>query len=764
MTFRPRQTEMGRLVYLGLQAALIIGFVSFVLAAGVPAMRHDWDIPLTSEGWRAFIGATASGWDVDGIGLARPYPTLFLLGPILGLSGIAFGSIVTLALFLASIAALFTSSAVRISRLCAFNDGFGVALAALLLYNPWVYEKIVAGHLGMLFAASACAYLTAELLHDKPRAVVIVLCGYVAAFQIQFAFVACFLAVVVRPQLQTLRFVVAGVTLSLLPTIVGMVLSSGSLMGIPYTTSWQYANSVDPVGGLFLDGYSQQYTAGAHGLFFAAGALFAAASLMGLVVELYTKADRRRSARLAIASLLVWGYSTGLKGPFSGLYMATLHVRATLVFRELFDLIGLLTILYVVLTAIGGGRSFLVRGAACVSAILMVAAWTSSPPSHWWISSAKLQSIAVPSSPVNSRYALLPWHQPLQFNGEYSGADPDSYARSGNVTPVNEYGDGYPQNVALANYQISGDTRDLESLSVARIYERPQFSSDIAGAHIAVPMRLSVRRRGSDVTLKAKPELSLIELPPFRDTPGPMHDLTLFCGGNPAALTRYLRIASASVAPSDPRKAWIPAPLAFSAYPAIGNELGGVFTTESSARLPVPDDAVSRVLAYVNGKLLSNIGLLSETTGSWKWLDLKGSSALHCQGTCAVAAWQRNPCPRNVLPHYQPHARPVTFTAALPFLVFGALPGGTDSAHSVLLYRTRFDQSWLLLGIPSTGHIEVSSIFNGYVLKPSSNRKFVLVELTAALQAVAMVVSVIGVAALIWLLTFRHRARGNGTP
>lgn len=740
---------------------IAVVFVAFGLHDGVPLLRHDWGIPLTPQGWKSFAATLASGWDESGIGSPRPYPTLFLLGPILAGIALSCGSETALGCFLFAIAFAFIVAGAKMAQTQGRSQWFGLALAAAMLFNPWIYEKVVAGHLTMVLSTGVCALLASELLGERPRRWVITLCAFVAAFQIQFALLVVLLSVTVRANHRTIAWTCLGSILSLLPSIVGIVLSNSTLLAIPFTVAWQHVNSVPLLDALLLDGYFAKYTSGSHRVFQFSTAALVLAALAGLWLGFRNPVTRSRIVRVTAALVFIVFYASGFRSGLGWLYGLSLGIRQSLVFRELYDLLGLAIIYYAILAVASAGIRT-ARYFVAASALGMVVAWLIAPPSHWWVAGRSVPQIVIHSETPNVRFALLPWRQPLRFHGEGSGADPDSYARANNVVPVNQYEDVYPANVALEEFDRFGDTRDLEALSVAEVYRRPYFSTNFETIREAVPVDGPPPRNKSFVRkLKPLPELSIIAVPPISATPAAIRQLFLFDGGEPAEIARDMQVVDAPREYSDPRHGWINAAIIFSAYPDVANALGGAFTLDPKAFLPVPKRSPARALVNVKGKLLSDHGIITTSTVSWKWVALRGATTLSCLGACAVIAWETRPLPsRFATVHDAPAiSEKVSFTQILPFAVTGQLPPYRKQYQRMLLFRTRFDSSWLLIGVPSRTHVQVSSVFNGYILsKWRGEPRFVLIEVAAVAQTAAMLFSVVIVILLSMPSTVKQSA------
>lgn len=735
-------------------AAAAIPFFIFIAVGthlGIPMLRHDWDIPSTSTGWHAFIINQTSGWSTTGIGAPRPYPTLFLLAPLLAAVGLAFGSVSALSVFLAAIASAYLYSGIRIGERL-IGQWYGLALGTGLLFSPWIYEKIVAGHLTMMLAVGLCGVIAGESISERPRTKVLLLCGYIAAFQIQFAFLAIVVAAAARWSRHTIGPTVIGASLSLLPSFVGIISSTRTLSAIPYTLAWQLNNSVSPGSALLLDGYSPHYTSGSGepALDIATG-LLASLALIGIIIGLRRKSTRGITIRTAVACMLLILYATGLRGPIGPLYLLSLRFKPFLLFRELFDLLGVAAIFYAILAAIALNALPRLRIVLPAIAATLCIAWLAAPPWHWWISSSSVPRLTVSAALPNHRFALIPWQQPMRFRGAGAGTDPDLYMRPHNVTPLNEYSPSYPADVALSEYVHDGRVRPLEALSVSEIYVRPYLATDDKTLNVAVPRTRiqSTDYRTPRHHLTAFPELSLTTTPKNSAVPLPFEQPYLFDNGSEARLLTDILPVTASDANSNARSSWIYAPLIYPQYPEVGNAIGGAFTISAHAALAVPVPVPHAALIFVHGALLGQ-GLTRSTKQGWQWIALNGSTQLYCRGECLVAAWQRRPVSATShLPFANVSPLSVPFRAVLPYILTGNVPEHSPR-RSLLLFRSRYNSAWALIGVPNK-HLIVSMIFNGFQIPPTFTGPFLLIETTALLQAIAMFASI---CALIFTLAF----------
>ncbi len=694
-----------------------------------------------------------SGWSSTGIGEPRPYPTLFVLGPLLSLVGITLGSSAALVTFLAAIAGFALRGTHRIGVLLAGTAWAGPGLGLIALFNPWMYEKLVAGHLTMMLSVSMLVWVTGELCSPQPRWAVLFLGTYVAAFQIQYALLAVPLALAVRPAARCMLAILAGSLCSLLPSIVGIALARSYLAGVPTTTAWQINNSVPLSGGTLLDGYSSAYTSGSGPWLALASILLFALTITGLVRG-FVDPERRtfvtRIAVLAVATLL---FCSGLRGPIAPIYAALLHVRPILVFRELYDLIGIVLICYLALAATAL-RGFAPAGTLLILAgALAITAWIVAPPSRWWVPSHTLPRLVLHDTLANQRFALMPWLQPLEYRGRGSGADPDIFCRTGNRCPVNQYEDSFPVGPALAEYTRYGRPEMLEALGVGHIYTRPNVRTNLATLETAYPADARIIADGPERRLHPRPELALTAEPPRSSTPDRITKDYLLFNGDPADLAHTVIPAYPSTSSLDPSSAWVSVAGIEDGYPRFANSIGGAFTTCAACELRLPTPHPREALVMVQGALYAGQHRIPVTQLRWQWAALSAAAALRCRGACAVAAWSYR---RVSIPAHAARRldeRTVPFHAWLPFVLSATLPA---SHRKFLVFRTRYDPSWHAIGLTSLRHVAVDGIWNGYDLEHSEGQHFLLVETTALFQFLAMAVSLALAAAVGGTLLFQN--------
>ncbi|HTU83090.1 MAG TPA: hypothetical protein VMF61_13230, partial [Candidatus Acidoferrales bacterium] len=624
---------------LAISATIVAIFVAFTVAKGVPAMRHDWWMSADPAALRAAAASSLSTWRNDGLGGPTLYPNDYLFYAAILALAVALPPVAVLGAF----AALVGIVAVAAAR--TFSNG-GVArcaLSAILLFNPWTYTELVAGHLPMLLSYAGSAWFAAECTRGKSASPLRLCVAAVAVVQ-QLQFFA-----VLVPATLLLWFLgglwqpFAVAAIAGIPVVIGVALGYGDLQAIPYTLDWERNQSLHAPAALALGGYFAQYDAALGWLGELGGTLFASVAAAGLVL-----ARDRRAIATAIALALLFAFALGTNGPLAGAYaFAVTHVKATALFRELYDLLAYAAIGYAALIAAGSSRARWMAIASAVTAAVALASWCLAPPARFWVPSAAIP-ISTIAVPPNVRFALLPAFQPLQFHGSGSGTDPDVFNRPNDVAPVNAYIPSYPTVTALARYASDRDDAPLRGLSVGEIVSRPWLCTDVPSLRAQVKSRPIAQACGESVPAKhlnAVGELTVQS----RYAVGTL--LTNVGGGNVLAVDAAragligpdaLRtiVPAAPTPGTDPSDGWVDARLFFATHAAFGQPYGGAYTTSPAQPLSLARG--DRILALVRGALLDaatgrRIG--GGNAREFRWLQPPADAgAVRCAGECVVAA------------------------------------------------------------------------------------------------------------------------------
>ncbi|MHB8462895.1 MAG: hypothetical protein ACYDA1_09625, partial [Vulcanimicrobiaceae bacterium] len=379
-----------------------------------------------------------------------------------------------LALFVFGATFLAASGAMGFAENIGAPRAYGVLAAPVAVLNPWVYSEYVAGHIFMVFAYAVGLALLAELSRVRPRNSVLVILSALAITQLEFFLVLAipFIYWCIRNRR---GLVLTSFLISSLPIIAGILFRYGGIRGTEYLLIWQRAASVRMVDGALLSGYEFRY-ANAFAMVWPALLALGLLALVGLF------AGRRKpiivfSGVLAIVALIA---ASGTTGPVAALYSwMVLHVPESGVFRELYDLIAIVAIGYVIgISALPKGKPMpkLLFVAVPAVACLFIP-WIAKPVYSFFVPSSVIPRVAFASKP-QQRVALFPAFQPLSYRGQGSGYDPDLFDQSGGAIPINEFVPSFPANAALGYAWKDGDTRLLESLGVALIISRPYLNTN----------------------------------------------------------------------------------------------------------------------------------------------------------------------------------------------------------------------------------------------------------------------------------------------
>lgn len=751
-------------LYLALFLALI--YAAIVCRSGVPALRHDWFWPRERYAFIDLITTSASGWSTTGIGSPSPYPGAYLIGTALGLVGVAFGAIATLALFVFAIGMGVTVGA-RLLAIALGGSAIQIAtLEIFALFNPWVYDKTVAGHLYMLLAYGACFAILAELFRPAPRQRRIGLLLLLVLPQLQFYLIAmCAVtlhAVLKRVYIPWLTGVIIG-----MPMWVGLALDHSSLLHTPYTLAWETSQSVDPSSAPVLTGYFANYTSHFSGLQVGALWLFVACACFATIYARNYVITRTTLIAVALVLVLAMGTRGVLGSSYAGI---VLHFRESGVFRELYDLLAFAAIGYCILIAsLPTSRIFLaVNISTLIAALVIASAWITWPPSSYWVGAQNIPLVRIDTAP-DTRFALFPAFQPMQFGGKGSGADPDAYARPGSVTPFNEYLAQYPVDSSLSSFLLRHDAGPLAALSTSLVIERAGLNTDedalrlqLNGIPPTSSFKISRHRY-----VKPLPEVTLSQYPMVGSLVNRLGAGNIFFADarniDSASLPLTWRRlptfvpVAASNAFVDEQRGWVDVHFDFAALPELAQGLGGAVTTNSGDILPVRPGWST--LINVSGTLLSQDNqIVHQSTAGYEWIRLSDNvHGLRCAGRCVVVGQSNiirriplNPAPRA----YQT----AKFTILTPWLVRVLVP---ESAFPILRYNVAYDPNWVAY-VPggSITHLRLDATVNGWILGAAAHPYVVyLVHRVALAQTL---VEILGFSWIVGLVLARlPPARGR---
>ncbi|MHB8153710.1 MAG: hypothetical protein ACYDG3_11735, partial [Bacillati bacterium] len=730
-----------------LAPALIgIAFAALTVAQiGVPALRQDWSWPVGAQSSLAALERSFFGWAGGGFGQPSPVLSGYMLEPLLALLRWLFGSHLALVIYVAAVGFVVASGAARIAGRCGASWIGRTALALFAVFNPWTYNEIVAGHLNMILSLGATLLIMAEVLGDDLDALRLALFTALAYVQLQFFLIDVVVLTVACIRARRWLPVVTAAVIAL-PSIIGVVSSWRWLAATPFLPSWQIQQSVPLLKGMLLSGYFVHYASALPRSVLYALLILCALALAGAVHL------RGRFAYVGLFGIAALVAASGAKGPLGALYLA-LVVRLPWLglFRELYDLIGLVIVAYVVALGAAFWRFPKLALIGLAAAMVMAGSWIVAPPRAFWVDALRLPTLRIGNG-KNTRFALMPAFQPLSFRGRGSGADPDVFSRAGGRNPLNGYLVGYPANAALAGWTDTHSAIALEALSVSVVINRPWFrtvslaqfrpSSAVGSLEAQRPMRTK---------LDPIPEFSLLSRVMVVRTPSAPGTGAVFFAdlpdSNPERGT--FTLVRPPLDSMHGGLGWIPVILAEVKYPWVAQGLGGAYT---SSRAPLRIASAKQVLVVVRGRLTGSDGkVLTYTTYGYRWIALPlGTSSVVCDGACVVVATGEPPAiaPRSG----RPGVVAVRGDWLAPWLARISLP---PNSSGLLRVNNAFSPGWVALqGFAQDSHLRVDTAANGWIIRRSSHAQAVVVFFwPAALQCLAELAALLYIA---WLF-FRRK-------
>ena len=729
---------------------MLLACAAFAIAAlwhtSVPGLRHDWGWPRTNVEVGSNLIERVSGWSP--IGFGRPYA--FLTGCYVDVLAdalnYALGAHWSLTLFLFFIALLVGSGASRVAD--ADSPAIGTAFALIAIFNPWTFNELVAGHLDMIVAFGATLHLVAELRHEHPRHFPLALAMVGAYVQFQFFVLD---ALLLLAFVSRVRNVVPYLTTAIvaLPSVIGAFFSQFALNQIPILRSWQVSQSVPISKAVLLSGYAFGYANSMPVLTPYIVGVFVLVALCGVF-------GRGVQAAVPLVAVTLLVFISGFDGPAAPLYGFLLdHVKGIALFRELYDLVAYVLIVYLVLAARAIKKLPATGTLVIVLAPLFMASWMAGAPSRYWFDIASLPMLDF-NAPSDTRFALIPPFQPLRAYGTGSGTDPDLFIHPEDVTPLNTYLPEFPGAPAFADWLENGDATFLRSLSVSRIVSRPWLATDNATLTRAFPApklgaHASGIERGEVTTLAPLAEISFEGEPQTVDLPPHPWENAIFFADLTTPEAPDFHVLQPSIDSSDFSSQWVNARLLFAGHPELSQSFGGVAT--SSQQL-FPVDARKQLLVRIHGKLSNENGtLLSGDTSGFRWIALPaGTAYVRCQGECLLIAQGEPPAIKTPARSNVLQAR-AAGSAILPWLMTATLP---PDATGTLRLNVAFAPWWLALdGLHALPHVRIDAIANGWLVPAAqTERRVTILYLPAALQFITEILG------WIWLIVIVIQVAG----
>ena len=634
------------------------------------------------------------------------------------------------------------------------------SLYVMALFNPWTYNELVAGHMTMLIAYAATLLLIAEMVQPLPKPLVMTIAIVFIAQQLQFYVVAVALTALWGIFKREWTPLVAGVIVGA-PVAIGIALGYSELLSTPYTLPWQEGQSIVLSRAVLLSGYYANYDRFLPPLSdICAGALCALA-LAGFAGNI--RATVARSTAVGTLAFLL--LALGTNGPLPAAYeFAVVHIKASGLFRELYDLMSYVAVGYLVLAAMAASRWPKSSPVFVLIAIGMVTTWAFAPPARYWVRGDTIPPLDVNAAPY-TRYAVIPAFQPLSYLEQGSGADPDLYPRERGVEPINQYLPTYPAVTALAQEVFHHDPTLLEGLSVSSVYRRSGFCSDSGALTGQISTHLNENAAcggtSSSETLPASPEFGL-------QTSYAVASLARIGSGDvllPDAVRAGIVPAVATHVPEapntivDPRYGWISASLAFLTHSEIGQPFGGVYT---SSTIPFALAGGQYALVYVKGHLLDSSGAtVAASAASFHWAHVRpGTAFVRCLGSCAIALLS------SMNPGYRVDPKPqriaaLPFARITPWLVRADVPAMNPG--NLLRFNERYSGWWTMFAPAakrtSFTHVRVDGAANGWLVSERYGGGSVYIfEARSLVEQLVEILSTVALALLFRISFVRSRA------
>lgn len=727
-----------------LHAVVLISFALSITYRGVPALRQDWWWPTTHQGVVDYFSRSISGWLPIGIGQPNAYPNDYLLAAALFPAMQLLGPLLALFLFAATIGCCFHWVAVLCSRSVEKTRWYVPLVAeVILLFNPWTYTEVVAGHLYMLLGLTGLAItiLAVASSSNSPRSLIVGVA--LALSQMQFFIICVFIVATLAIYRKSARlpFLISLVLAG--PIVVGVLYNRRELMSIPFLAIWERSESLNPSAAFAFMGYHPNYVAHVDALFRFGGMLVVFAGVCSVVLC--------RSFKTVVPALIgvfVIVLSIGFRGPLAGLEWDLMDkIKALAVFRELYDLIGIAIVLFVIASVRGSSRTA-VRITLIVASLIYVTGWLVSPPARWWLSAERIPVGQVRQLPM-SRFALSPAFAPISFRDQGSGLDPRAFDRK-RSTVFNQYIALFPEGTALERFQADGDTAMLRNLGVSLILEDRRFASVGnalgQGAYCPAHTRaIAIKDATPLISLQRFPKISFSGARVGANQVFVSDVPAWFPGNKPRAWFATSRVLRDSFQDVPNGVGWVDAQFVFNRRPALGQPFGGVGAIGISGVLVVQNNYI---LAAVDGLLVSGSGriIARGKNDQYRWIDLHGRRSIKCLGTCVVAMEsatkpqrEQGVEPQSTIDDHYP-VRTIRFV--FPWLAIGR---AFVSSRPVLVFDARFNKGWALWTSRGRArHFMLDHLINAWYLGSTKGSiRLVLIDRTALAQFVLEVIALL---------------------
>lgn len=736
------------LCYVSFCAALASFVTWSTFGGGVPSLRHDWHSPLVPGALLPWLQSLFSPWLSTGIGQPQPYPTFYLVGlPLYALHGLLDTKDVLIAIVAGSIF-LSASAGIRVGRQLGGN-ATALIPGAIAALNPWVYSKLVAGHIFMVLAYAFALALFCEVTRRRPRVAIVVLLAALCITQIEFCLIIapalaywCWRA---RQPLPLLAMLVASA-----PIAIGIIGRYGTLAQTEYTLPWQAAQSVPPLSGIMMLGYTFHYANGFDDVR-PVLILLAVFACTGIVLLRKTGAF----AFIGILAAVTIVYASGTTWWFSVPYVWLVrHVRESGVFRELYDLIAIVAVAYVAGMAalLGRHRKPLATTAAGLCAAALLVPWITHPVANYFVPANAFPAAQFPPDPQH-RVALFPAYQPIAFDQRGSGYDPDLFEQQAASSPVNEFFPTYPVDAALSYAWFDKDFTLLRALSVSQIINRPYFETNWDSLRYQQALLQPIWKGLPNDKLSRAPSIvSLTYGTPVKtEEPQDLLSNVVFDDTDVIAL----RNEGAEDFAVD--RHWIDSRLAELTHPEWSTPQAGV-VTRSTVGFQIPRGSHS-LLASVNGYLITPPHrVLAHDLRRLTWISLPSNSrSVRCLGTCMLSLVStRHVTVRPSPPPAAWHDANARMDAPWSFSV----RLGYAASARTLRFGESYGSYWAAyINGQELRHVKLNGVFNAWIVPAGTSGSVILVERLSSLQMTferVALISIVIIAIFSLFLTRRH--------
>lgn len=414
----------------------VLAVRSIIAMSGIPAFRHDWQWPFLGEQLTQLPRLDISLIHPMSVS-PNPYVGIIPAHAVLAVAATLMPSKLVLILYLVGVFALSFLGATRLT-LAVFPEAGKFALLAGMIYagNPVAFNKLVAGHYYYLGAFALFPWGVKALLLCRNRYRDGLLPGILFGLtNIQLQFIALSALAIVTSILLLRRWRSGTISLAVLLTttlpqiLAPIFMHNESVLAMQQTNShWLDNNSALLIDALRGIGYAPHYYESvASRLELQSLWLLPAISASALLI----RSRRKQVVTLLVVSLLFCIIISGTRGPASELVGRIFEFGPTSLFRELYHLAVVPSLVWAILVPIVVRKVFersravgMVLAIACsIEALPLIAnSYTTLLPQFDY---GTMQLAVLSALPDDAgRVVWLPARQPLGPGSAVGGVDP----------------------------------------------------------------------------------------------------------------------------------------------------------------------------------------------------------------------------------------------------------------------------------------------------------------------------------------------------